>query len=154
MLLSIQRDKQRLDNLYSKIESVDEPEMKSQWAKYLCVLTSGYIENSVRNIITDYSENKSAPALASFITRKVNNVTNLKHNNIVSLLESFSLDWAQAYESNVTDEQKDAVTSVVANRHLIAHGKNVGITYASVKKYYDDIIPTVELIHQVVNNEV
>lgn len=154
MLASLTRDRQKLDNLYAKISVVNETEMKAQWAKYLCVLTSGYLENSIRNIISDYAQNKASNPLANFIQKKVKSITNLKNNNLIDLLNSFDSEWGDKYKTNISDEQVDAINSIVANRHLIAHGRNVGITYISVKNYYDDIKPSVNLIYQIVNNEI
>ena len=154
MIPAVHRDKQKLDNLYTKISSITQTEMKAHWAKYLCVLTSGYIENSVRNIISDYSNNKASAPLANFIQRKIKGVTNLKNNNIIDLLNAFNSVWGDKYRDNITEEQTDAINSVVANRHLIAHGRNVGLTYISMKDYYDEIKPTVKLIYDIVNENI
>lgn len=153
MILAIHREKQKLDNLFVNIKDVEEMEMKAHWAKYLCVLTSGYIENSIRHIISDYASNKAAPPLANFIQRKIKRVTNLKHKNIISLMEEFDENWKNKYLDKVTEEQSDAINSVVANRHLIAHGRNVGITYVTIKNYYSFIVPAVELIYDIINEE-
>ena len=153
MLISVQREKQKLDNLFTKIESVEEMELKSHWARYLCVLTSGYIENSVRYIISDYSNNKASQPLANFVQRKIRMVTNLKKNNIVDLLNSFNPEWGTKFLEKITDKQIDAIDSVVANRHQIAHGKNIGITYVTMKNYYVDIKPSIKLIYDIVNEE-
>ena len=153
MLISVQREKQKLDSLFTKIESVEEMELKSHWARYLCVLTSGYIENSVRYIISDYSNNKASQPLANFVQRKIRMVTNLKKNNIVDLLNSFNPEWGTKFLEKITDKQIDAIDSVVANRHQIAHGKNIGITYVTMKNYYVDIKPSIKLIYDIVNEE-
>lgn len=153
MLITVQREKQKLDSLFTKIESIDEMELKSHWARYLCVLTSGYIENSVRNIISDYSNNKASQPLANFVQKKIRMITNLKKNNIVDLLNSFDPDWGIKFLAQVSDKQIDAIDSVVANRHQIAHGKNVGITYVTMKNYYSDIKPSIKLIYDIINEE-
>lgn len=154
MLTSLTRDRQKLDNLYTKISVVEETEMKAHWAKYLCVLTSGFLENSIRNIISDYAQNKASNPLANFIQKKVKSITNLKNNNLIDLLNSFDSEWGDKYVANISDAQVDAINSIVANRHLIAHGRNVGITYISVKNYYDHIKSSVSLIYQIVNNKI
>lgn len=154
MNVSAHREKQKLDNLFKKISAISDTELKAQWAKYLCILTSGFIENSIRSIISEYSKNKAAPPLATFVTSKIQSVTNLKNNNIKALLSSFNSEWCEKYDSNITDEQIASIDSIVANRHLIAHGRNVGITYTIVKNYYDNVVPVVTTIYKIVNDQI
>jgi hypothetical protein len=67
-------------------------------------------------------------------------------NNICSLTREFNATWADQLESDTEGELKDAVDSVVANRHLIAHGRDVGISYVRMKGYYERSIKVVDLI--------
>ncbi len=39
--------KQRLDSLYSKVAIIPVPQDQAEWSKYLCVLTAGFIEESL-----------------------------------------------------------------------------------------------------------
>ena len=56
-----------------------------------------------------------------------------------------------AFENIVSDEEKDAINSVVANRHLIAHGRNVGVSHVNVKAWYKNIKRFVQKISIIVN---
>jgi hypothetical protein len=67
-------------------------------------------------------------------------------NNICSLTREFNATWADQLESDTEGELKDAVDSVVANRHLIAHGRDVGTSYVRMKEYYERSIKVVDLI--------
>jgi hypothetical protein len=154
MVIQVHSERQKIDYLFKQIKLIDKIEMQAHWSRYLCVLVSGYIENSVKHIIGDYSTNKSSPSIANFVQKKISSVTNLKHNNIFEILDSFDNKWSNKYLSLISDEQIDAINSVVANRHLIAHGKNVGITYSTISKYYTNVVPTVELIYKIVNDEI
>ena len=42
--------------------------------------------------------------------------------------------------------RKDAIDSIMANRHLIAHGKNSGISLVRVKDYLEKSIEVIEFI--------
>jgi hypothetical protein len=54
--------KQRLDALFDKVEALDnDPELIAHWSRYLCVLVSGFIEASLRTILTDYVSARSSP---------------------------------------------------------------------------------------------
>ncbi len=43
---------------------------------------------------------------------------------------------------------KDAVDSVVSNRHLIAHGQDVGIGFGTIKKYYERVVKAIETLEK------
>lgn len=45
-------------------------------------------------------------------------------------------------------ELKDAVDAVIANRNKIAHGGDVGITYATIRSYYRNAVSTIEIIEE------
>jgi hypothetical protein len=44
------------------------------------------------------------------------------------------------------NKRKDAIDSIMANRHQIAHGKDVGITVARVKEYLEKVVEIVDFI--------
>ncbi len=47
--------KDRLDYLFSRVNEFSEDlELQSHWARYLCVRVSGFIETSIRSILSEY----------------------------------------------------------------------------------------------------
>jgi hypothetical protein len=48
-------------------------------------------------------------------------------------------------------EIKDAVDSIVANRHLIAHGESCNISFERLKKYYGSAVKAIELLESQCN---
>jgi len=68
---------------------------------------------------------------------------------IADLTRAFNAGWANELDSKTAGKLRDAVDSIVANRHQIAHGRDVGITYASIKNYYEDAIRVVEIIQEI-----
>ncbi len=145
--VEITRYKSRLDNLFGQVSSFsDEIELQSHWARYLCILVSGFIETSVSAIYIQYSREKSHVYVASYVSSRLERFTNPKMKDILELAGRFSPDWRQQLEGITTDEQKDAVDSIVANRNRIAHGANVGISYDRVRKYYQNILKVIQTL--------
>lgn len=137
--------KQKLDSLFAKTKDLDsDPELISHWSRYLCVLVSGFVEASVRTLIADYATARSAPEIAHFVGSKLKMFTNAKMNKILDLVAEFGDDYRENLANAVTDEIKAAVDSVVSNRHLIAHGKDVSIGITAVTKYYLLVIKAIE----------
>ena len=132
------RMKQRLDAVFGRVKGVDyDPELQSDFAKYLCVLVSGYIERAMVELVLEHVRGKGAPTLLRFVEQRTRTFTNANTSRIQELLGSFDPTWRQQLEENVlVDEWKDAVDSVISLRNIIAHGGSVGLTYGRISQYY------------------
>ena len=143
-------NKDRLDFLFLKIGVLSEDlELQSHWARYLCVLTSGFLEKSIASIFKEYSKRRSPPPIFNFIEKKTSRFQNANTEKILQLLESFSSDWADKLKNGLEDEVKDSVDSSVANKNNIVHGTSVGITYVRIKKYYENSMILIEKIEEI-----
>jgi hypothetical protein len=141
------RYKQRLDHLFKQVSALsDDIELQSHWAKYLCILVSGFIENSVRAIYTQYAREKAIPYVANYVTHKLKGFTNPNMEDILGLAGMFNPEWRTCLERNTEGELKAAVDSIVANRNLIAHGTDVGISFVTIRTYYQSAVKVIELI--------
>jgi hypothetical protein len=125
-----------------------EEETLSHWARYLCVLASGYVEVSLQSILSSYASERSHRDVANYVESRLERVTNLNEESVYQLLISFRPEWGEVFRSRRTDAQKDALDSVVANRNLIAHGRSVGLTLARVTAYYRELVRVIELIEK------
>ena len=135
------KHKQRLDFLFEKGSSLSgDPELLANWSKYLCVLVSGFVEESVRVLILKYVESKAAPEIRRFVGCKIRKFHNPKMSNILTLLGDFSEGLRSQIEFAPEEGLKDAVDSVVQNRHQIAHGRSIGISFVTIKDYYKRVL--------------
>ena len=131
---------QRLDSLFKRVNTMSyDAEMQSHWARYLCVLVSGYIEISVQSILGSYSQNKADQRVFRHVERNLRRIQNLNMERIMQVVSTFDENWGYDLDGYVTGRIKDSVDSIVANRNSIAHGTNVVITYVRMKNYYDDV---------------
>jgi hypothetical protein len=154
MILDLSREKQKIDHIFSLANQIqDDEELLSHWAKYLCVLTSGFVENAIRTILTKFVEPRSSSEIASYVESKIRSITNLNEERVYQLLLSFSPDWGDIFREKRTEEQKDAIDSILANRNLIVHGRSVGLTIFRMREYYKEIIKTITLIDEVCLNK-
>lgn len=141
------RYKQHLDSLFGQISVFSgNSELQAQWARYLCVLVSGFLETSIRSIYGEFARRTASPYVANFVKCELGSFQNPKMGKILDLTRAFNPQWANQLEAATEGELKDAVDSVVANKNQIAHGRDVGITYARIKSYYEDVIQVVNLI--------
>tara|TARA_R110000868_G_scaffold122089_1_gene323651 strand:+ start:3176 stop:3649 length:474 start_codon:yes stop_codon:yes gene_type:complete len=149
-------NKTKLDNLYTKVSSYTVPNEQVEWAKYLCVLTAGYIEESLRVLLLDFASKNSSIEIQRFVEREINFITNCKTERIVAVLNKFDINWAEKFANDIKDkspidrEIKDSIDSIVSNRHLIAHGKSVGLTYATMNSYYTYCARAIEILEDTI----
>ena len=148
MKKKLDRQRQRIDNLIAIAERIedeinDSEEILGHWAKYLCIMVAGYLENVVQLMLSDYVHSNAKGQVRNFVHQKLKRVTNLKEEKLGQLLGSFDAEWREMFCKRITNEEKSAIDSIVANRNNIAHGIDVGITIARVREYYariDDIL--------------
>ena len=147
-MLAIYQQKQRLDDLFKAAASLADVEMQSHWSRYLCVLVSGFIENSVENCLSEYSRRGTNPYVANFVSAKLRNFQNPKMGAILDILGSFSPEWRAQVEAATQGQLSDSVNSIVGNRHKIAHGESVSLSLRSLAAYYQDAVKVVELLQR------
>ncbi len=139
----------RLDNLFEQIDKIpQDPELLSHWARYLCVLSSGFLEIAVRIIYGRYASAKSEPRVAKFVDRQLKlHFQNLDMERLVQLANSFSPDWAAELEKKCAGELEASVNSIISNRNRIAHGEDVpGLTYGRIRDYYSNLTKVIQLL--------
>jgi len=145
-------NKQELDHLFKKITAFSEDTyLQSHWARYLCILVSGFLETSVRIIYREYAKSKATPQVANFVEGKLKDFQNPKMDKIFQLTGLFSKEWENDLRRDTEGALKDAVDSIANNRNNIAHGGSVGISYSQIKSYYDRAIKVIELIENQCN---
>src|SRR5438046_402692 len=105
--LELVRQKQRLDALFEKVQSLDsDPELQSHWARYLCVLVSGFIEVFVRKVMSDHAEARSDVRIANFVEREVRYLQDAKISKILEWVERFDAQWKDDLEKKLDDRHK------------------------------------------------
>jgi hypothetical protein len=143
----VHRLKQKLDATFERIQAIgDDLELKADFAKYLCVLVSGYLEKAVVELVQEHARRCSAPSLQRFVEQKTRHFTNANAQKLQGLLGSFDPDWRKNVEGFLVDELKDAVDSIVALRNTIAHGNSVSVTYHRVSDYYQCVQQVIDKI--------
>jgi hypothetical protein len=143
---SISQNRNRLDHLFHQAKQFDDAELLAHWARYMCVLVSGFIETSVQTILREYTRNKSAPEIDHFVSQHLKDFQNAKMEKFLGLLSDFSPEIAARVRTTTEGDLKDAVDSVVQNRHQIAHGQPSGISLVTIRRYYEDVVKVIELI--------
>jgi hypothetical protein len=147
-LVEITRQRQWLDDLFQKARSLPDAEFQSHWSRYLCVLVSGFLENSVRITYAEYARKRADASVADFVESRLRQFQNPKMGTILDLAGGFSQEWKQQLEKDTNGRLGESVNSIVGNRHKIAHGESVGLTLHTLLQYYGDALRVVDLLRQ------
>ncbi len=147
----INRQLQALNDLLKKTDEATKGslELQSHWAKYVCILSSGLIENSLKEVYSEFVKNASSQPVANYTCSILKKVQNPKATRFVETARMFKVEWANELECHMEEEGRaDAINSIMSNRHLIAHGKSSGITLTRVKEYLGKAIEVIEFIEE------
>ena len=126
---------------------VDQIELRSHWARYLCVLSSGYLENALKDVYGRYVRSRSDPSIANYVERTLNNIQNPKAKRFVETAKAFNQDWEEALVGFLeADGKREAIDAIISNRHRIAHGQDSTITLAQVRDYLTKSVEVIEFI--------
>lgn len=136
----LNRQRDVLESLFRRTDeaSKGDIEIQSHWAKYLCVLVAGFIENALSQLYSEFCHNAASEPVARFAEKVLNRVQNPKTNRFVETASSFNKRWGEDLDAFSEDRgRKEAINSIMTQRHRIAHGKSSDITIARVREYYE-----------------
>lgn len=141
----------KLDNDFKLAEEAED-EIQAVLAKFICVRLCGFVEVCLKERIQAFVDGrKSHSVISSYINNTIKGLTNLNTNKLRAALASFSQDWAEYYETNVTVEMKSTLGTIYTDRNTIAHGGNVSISLSQLKRHYENLKGVAALIEKAVS---
>jgi len=145
----LSRQHNQLKTLISKTETITAGDMEAQshWAKYLCVLSAGFLENAIQELYGLYCSKCANPNVASFTKKALARIQNPKAEAFLEVAGSFKKKWGDDLEKFIDNEgRKEAINSIMSNRHRIAHGKDTSISLVRIKEYLSKSVGVIEFI--------
>jgi hypothetical protein len=128
---------QRLDETFKRVDAAClESEVLSDFARYLCVLVSGYLEKAVYELVLEHARKNGGRSLQRFVEHRTKRFTNANTQKLRDLLGDFDSEWGSRFETEIDAELKDGINAVVKLRNKISHGDSVGVTYRVIFDYY------------------
>jgi hypothetical protein len=133
----------------SRAATDNQLELQSHWGKYLCVLVAGFLENAIGEVYSEFVKQRASVEVARHTSDKLLKISNPKSFKFVAIAKSFKDDWGEDLEKHLSEEgRKDAIDTIMANRHLIAHGRSSGITVARVDDCFKKSIQVINYIEK------
>jgi hypothetical protein len=134
------RLKQRLDDTFKRADDIDPSslELRSDFARYLCVLVAGYLERATQELTIEWCRKQSSPSIQRYASRRLKGLQNVNGARLFETLGDFEPLWRSELESDY-GEEIDVLNSLYGNRHRIAHGNDVGLTLVQIKEHYRSV---------------
>ncbi|MDE0495020.1 MAG: HEPN domain-containing protein [Acidimicrobiaceae bacterium] len=137
--------------VFSRAQEFSEgSEVKADYTRHLCVLVTGYLEQEIVRIVVDYVDALGNQTLSRYVSDTLEYPGSMRAANILKLVRSFSDTWHSQLDEKLTIRHREAIGSLYVNRNLIAHGKDVDLTYLEVQEYYELAREVVRFVEEVV----
>lgn len=126
----------------------EDDEMRSHLAKYICILCSGFLENAIHYIYSDYVKNETSSAtVISYSTITINKIQNPNSEKFREIAKSFNADWEPALRDFLQNEERStAINYIIRDRHKIAHGKDSDITLPRIREYHNKTVDVIKFV--------
>lgn len=152
MLVELERRLRSIDFTLGSLRSMSIDEaLLAMIFQHLCIRISGNLEVCITEILNEYTRGKANPQVRRAVERMMGTFQNPRCQRIINLLTSFNLDWGQKFDRFSSEEEiKDKINSIAANRNLIAHGRDTGISAARITDFNLAHKRTLQFIHDMV----
>jgi hypothetical protein len=94
------------------------------------------MENAIKEIYSEYARRCSNDNVASYVSKSLDRIRNPNAEMFLQTANAFQQQWKTNLEAFIAENgRKDALDSIMANRHLIVHGRECGISVVRIKEY-------------------
>jgi RiboL-PSP-HEPN len=132
---------------------VEATELRGHWGRYACIVCSGYLETALRIVIQIKVDAKASPEICAYVRQSLKSIQNPKADRFTQVLGSFDSKWKSQLDAffDANQDVKNAIDSIMSNRHLIAHGKSCSVSIAQVTTYFYLADKAVDFIDNLLN---
>jgi hypothetical protein len=144
----IDRHRKKLTYLLKNVpvDPTGSLEIQAHWARYTCIVMSGYIEDAVKGLFSAYTAERAPTKVFNYVSSQLKYFQTADTDSLGALVSKFDKAWMDSFNTFLTDERKSAVNSVVGNRHRIAHGLDVSVTMSQLGEWYPKVNEVIDHI--------
>ncbi|MFN0050339.1 MAG: MAE_28990/MAE_18760 family HEPN-like nuclease [Cytophagales bacterium] len=150
MNLRITNQISSINSLFKTGENIKDEEIQAHFAKYLCVKSSGLLENYIKSQVGDYVDTCSSRPVATHVKNKMKTFTNIDYDKLTKFLDSFNPDWTATFNRKMNDELKSSLNTLISNRNNIAHGNQDSISFGNMKTHYETIKEVIKILDEII----
>ncbi|HZL05955.1 MAG TPA: HEPN domain-containing protein [Coriobacteriia bacterium] len=141
----VARRRQQIESVFAQIDGVGlSAELTAHYARYLSVVVGGFVEQSTKELVTQYARKRSSPEVQRYVAAQLKRVRNVDAETLRQLLQSFDTSWWEQLYGRRPDEL-ESLTSLVTVRNGVSHGNaSSGITMGTVREYFQQVSTLLE----------
>lgn len=147
----LNRQLQSLEQLFQRTAAASDSdiELQAHWAKYLCVLSAGFLENALSELFAEFVKSAASEHVANYAVRTLSRISNPKAEKFFQTARAFKHSWGDDLQHFMDENgRKEAINSIMDQRHKIAHGKNSDISIVRLRGYLDRAVEVLNFIEQ------
>ncbi len=147
----------KLQELFDEVKQIQHTgsvgtDLAVQLTWYLCIRTSGYIENSVQVILLEYVQSQTMDlATQNYIRANLRSIT-AEYGVILRTVRRFNESWRTKLRDNDVQRFRPVLNNLAKNRNEIAHGRDSKITLVELEGYFRQAQALVALLFQTCNS--
>ena len=147
--IGVRRQKQAIAALIAQAEALKPGDpLQAHVTHYICIRVSGFIEQAVIEIYSEYARLRGVE-FGRFAGRRLERNPNPNAENLCQLAGDFDRQWEEDLRSFlVLAGRRDAINSVVSNRHRIAHGESVSIGLWQMRDWYERVLEYIRFVEK------
>ena len=137
---------------YAANKSANDPDLGAHLAGYISVLISGVVEDCIEHYVVERARKTNDTHVIEFVQTSIDQqFRNPKSDAIATVLKRFGTDYSQSYQKAVTQQAKEALSSVVNNRLSLAHQgtSRSNFTVNDVRGYFSQIVVLLEEVETI-----
>ena len=135
------RLRSRLKAVFDRARSLGEAdgEILSDYARYLCVLVSGFVETAIAELAIEHCRVRSSSTVVRYTSVQLTRIQNINSTKLLQLITSFDKNMSDDLSSFIEGSRREALDSVLNLRNTIAHGESVSLSMGRITAYFEKI---------------
>lgn len=128
-----------VDEILGRAGSQSSIQVQSDYAKYLVIRLAGLVEQVVTEVVLTFVQNQTSQPVVTHVAWRMGTFQNPSMERLRQLVGSFGRQRRDQLNAAISESEREALGSVMAQRNRIAHGEPSTISLAQVQEYHDEI---------------
>lgn len=126
-------------------------EIESVITKFLLIYVCGAYEKTIKKLIVERAAKTNDTEVTSFIESIMKTHHNFMTSDIKGLLNRFSDNYKIVFATKIENtEAETRYNNIIQNRHRIAHGEDINITFSELVESYNKAEAVLDAIREAI----
>ncbi len=148
----VERRRRVIDSVLARARALagqpDADALQADYARYVCVLASGFIERAIAELIIAYVEGKAPRQIRSYLEASLSRLTNVDKERLLRVIGALDAGWRNEMDLYVVDRRLEALNSVIGLRHDIAHGGGGSLSLHGMETYWKSVQEIIDKLEE------